>query len=124
MEWELTECDINMDIKVSDAFHFSAVKIQVRHLDHLFSIYVKSMGRDTVCRIEERKHPPTKTAIAFIDDIFNPYERIESKIDQIKGMMDETVGIRPSANNNHGTGIADVVTANREKRGGICDKSA
>jgi hypothetical protein len=53
LEWELTECDINKDIKVSDLLHFSAVKVQVKHLDHLFSIYIKSMGKDTVCRVEE-----------------------------------------------------------------------
>jgi hypothetical protein len=80
MNWQLTECDINKDIKVSDLFHFSAIKIQVKHLDHLFSIYIKSMGKNTVCRIEERKHPVTnKPAIAFIDDIFNPANRIEIK---------------------------------------------
>ena len=43
MDWQLTEADINKDIKVSDVFHFSAIKVQVRHLDHLFSVYVKSM---------------------------------------------------------------------------------
>ena len=57
MDWQLTEADINKDIKVSDVFHFSAIKVQVRHLDHLFSVYVKSMGKHTVCRLEERKHP-------------------------------------------------------------------
>jgi hypothetical protein len=63
MDWQLTEADINKDIKVSDLFHLSAIKIQVRHLDHLFSIYIKSMGKDTVCRLEERKHPAEKPAI-------------------------------------------------------------
>jgi hypothetical protein len=27
MEWSLTECDINKDVKVSDLFHFSANKV-------------------------------------------------------------------------------------------------
>ena len=44
-EWYLTECDINKDIKVSHILHFSAIKVQVKHLDHLFSTYVKSMGK-------------------------------------------------------------------------------
>jgi hypothetical protein len=57
LEWELTECDINKDVKVSDWFHYTGLKTQVKHMDHLFSVYVKSMGKDTVCRIEERKHP-------------------------------------------------------------------
>lgn len=42
LEWELTECDINKDIKVTDLLHFSGVKIQVKHLDHLFRIYIKA----------------------------------------------------------------------------------
>jgi hypothetical protein len=78
-EWELTECDINKDIKVSDLLHFSAIKVQVKHLDHLFSIYIKSMGKDTVCRVEERKHP-NQSAIEFINDVFNPVERVEKQI--------------------------------------------
>ena len=52
IDWYLTECDINKDIKVSDILHFSAIKVQLKHLDHLFSIYIKSMGKDTVCRVE------------------------------------------------------------------------
>jgi hypothetical protein len=76
MDWHITEADINKDIKVSELFHFTAIKVQVRHLDHLFRIYVKSMGKDTVCRIEENKHPK-KPAIEFINDVFNPVEKLE-----------------------------------------------
>ncbi|MGC1927614.1 MAG: hypothetical protein WA667_01455, partial [Candidatus Nitrosopolaris sp.] len=50
MEWELTECDINKDVKVSDGFHFAGPNIQVKYMDHLFSLYIKSMGKDTVYR--------------------------------------------------------------------------
>jgi len=31
MDWQLTECDINKDIKISDFFHLFAIKVQVRH---------------------------------------------------------------------------------------------
>ncbi len=86
MEWYVTECDINKDIKVSDVLHFSGIKIQVKHLDHLFRIYVKSMREDTVCRIEESRHP-NKSAIEVINDQFNPVERIERKIAQIHSMI-------------------------------------
>jgi hypothetical protein len=57
MEWKLSECDINKDIKVNDALHAAGFKIQVKHLDHIFRIYIKSMGKDTVCRVEENKQP-------------------------------------------------------------------
>ncbi|MBV9666666.1 MAG: hypothetical protein JO327_00910 [Nitrososphaeraceae archaeon] len=41
---------------------------------------------DTVFRIEERKHPTATTkkpAIEFINDIFNPVERIERCLTEI-----------------------------------------
>jgi hypothetical protein len=88
MDWQLTEADINKDIRVSDVFHFSAIKIQVRHLDHLFSVYVKSMGRHTVCRLEERKHSAEKPAIEFVNDIFNPIGRLEKQIAEIEKKVD------------------------------------
>jgi hypothetical protein len=77
LEWEVTECDINKDIKVSDWFHWIGQKIQVKHMDHLFSLYIKKMGKDTVYRVEERKHPH-KPVINFINDVFNPSEKVDS----------------------------------------------
>jgi hypothetical protein len=82
LEWEFTECDINKDIKVSDWFHYTGLKIQVKHMDRLFSIYIKSMGKNTVYRIEERKHPH-KPAVDFINDVFNPMEKIEKLISEL-----------------------------------------
>ena len=79
MEWQITECDINRDIKLSHLLHFSATKIQVKYLDHLFRIYIKSMGKETVCRVEESLHPK-KSALETIDDIFNPMEKVEKQI--------------------------------------------
>ena len=76
MGWYITEADINKDIKVSDLFHLSTTKVQLKHLDHLFRIYIKSMGKDTVCRVEESKRPK-KPAIEFINDVFNPAERFD-----------------------------------------------
>jgi hypothetical protein len=54
-EWEFKECDINRDVKVSDLLHFVGVKVQVKHLDHLFRIYIKRIGGGTYCRTEETK---------------------------------------------------------------------
>ena len=90
MDWQLTEADINKDIKVSDLFHLSAIKIQVRYLDHLFSMYIKSMGKHTVCRLEERKHPAAeKPAIEFVNDIFNPSDRFERKFAEQDSKLNE-----------------------------------
>ena len=76
MDWHITECDINRDIKLSHLLHFSAIKIQVKYLDHLFRIYIKSMSKETVCRVEESLHLK-KSALETINDIFNPMEKIE-----------------------------------------------
>jgi hypothetical protein len=96
LEWELTECDINKDIKVTDLLHFSDVKIQVKHLDHLFRIYIKSLEKDTVCRVEENKHPK-KRAVEFINDIFNPMEKIERQLAGISDRLDKLAGLQGSS---------------------------
>ncbi len=88
MEWELTECDINNDINVSDWFHYTSLKIQVKHFDHLFCLYVKAMGKDTVYRVEERKQPH-KNPLEFINDIFNPVERIEKQIAEFREQQEK-----------------------------------
>jgi hypothetical protein len=71
LEWEMTQCDINKDIKVSEALHFTAINTQVKYYDHLFRIYIKSIGRDTVCRVEESLNPK-KPLIQAINEIFHP----------------------------------------------------
>jgi hypothetical protein len=37
---------------------------------------------DTVCRIEERKHPH-KPAIDFINDVLNPIEKFEKLVSEL-----------------------------------------
>jgi hypothetical protein len=86
MEWELTQCDINKDIKVRDFFQLKGPKVQVKHLDHLFRIYIKSMGKETVYRVEESLHPK-KSALETINNIFNPMEKVEGEIAEFR---DET----------------------------------
>jgi hypothetical protein len=89
-EWELTECDINKDIKISDLLHFSAVKIQVKHLDHFFRIYIRSLGEDTVCRVEENKQP-MKPPIEFISECFNPTEKLEKMFAEFSNRIEGTL---------------------------------
>jgi hypothetical protein len=72
MDWHMTECDINKDVKLSHLLHLSAIKVQVKHLDHFFRIYIKSMGKETVCRIEESLHPKRsalETISLFVDAV-------------------------------------------------------
>jgi hypothetical protein len=79
IQWKLTQCDINKDIKVSDWFQFTGLKIQVKYLDHLFRIYIKSMGEDTLCMVEESCNP-NRPVIQAISEIFNPNERLQKQI--------------------------------------------
>jgi hypothetical protein len=96
LEWELTECDINKDIKVTDLLHFSSIKLQVKHLDHLFRIYIKALGKDTVCRIEENKRPH-KRAVEFINDVSNPMEKIERQLSGISERLDKLARLQESS---------------------------
>jgi hypothetical protein len=91
LEWEVTECDINKDIKVSDWFHWTGQNVQVKHLNHLFSLYIKSMGKDTVYRIEERKHPHVSVS-EFITDVFNPSEKMEKLISEFREEQKQLAG--------------------------------
>jgi len=93
MEWELTQCDINRDVRVSDWLQVAGLKIQVKHLDHLFRIYIKSAGNDTVCRVEESVSSTKVSAIETINNIFNPYERIENQIKNLDKKLDKICSI-------------------------------
>jgi hypothetical protein len=92
MGWEITECDINKDIKISHLLHFSAIKVQVKYLDHIFRIYIKAMGNQTVSRVEESMYP-NKPALEFINNIFNPMEKVERQIAEFRDEMNRKISI-------------------------------
>jgi len=71
-------------------FHFSDIKIQVKHFDRLFRLYIKTVGEDTVCRVEEEKIPG-KPAIEFINETFNPTDKIEKQIMKIEKKLDQVL---------------------------------
>ena len=56
IDWILTECDINKDVVVSDAFHLASLhlqaKVRVRDFEYVLRMYFKVMGSDTVFRTE------------------------------------------------------------------------
>lgn len=64
MDWILTECDINKDVVVSDAFHLTSLhlqgKVRVRDFECVLGMYFKVMGPDTVFRTEARVAPRMK----------------------------------------------------------------
>ena len=77
--WNLLNVCINKDVKVSDG----------KHMNHLFSLYIKSMGNDTVYRVEERKYPH-KPAIDFINDVLNPIEKFEKLVSEFRKELKQT----------------------------------
>lgn len=85
-QWEFTECDINRDIMVSDQLHISSVKVQVKHMDHLFRIYIKRIDNETFCRVEETKNLKMPV-IEAINHILNPYDRIERQMSEIQRLL-------------------------------------
>jgi hypothetical protein len=47
------------------------------------------MGKDTVYRIEERKHPH-KPAIDVINDVLNPLEKFEKLVSEFRKELKQT----------------------------------
>jgi hypothetical protein len=85
-QWEFTECDVNRDVRVNDQLHISCLKVQVKHIDHLFRVYIKKIGNDTFCRVEETKSLKM-TVIEAINHILNPFDRLEKQISEIGRLL-------------------------------------
>jgi hypothetical protein len=84
--WEFTECDINRDIRISYRLHLASVKVQVKHMDHLFRIYLKKNEKGTFCRVEETKNF-RMPVIEAINCVFNPHERVEKQLSEIQHLL-------------------------------------
>jgi hypothetical protein len=105
VQWRLTECDINRDVKVSDWLQFTGLNIQVKHAFHLFRLYIKVRGENTLYRIEESDSFKDKTVIEAINHIFNPNERLEKQIADLVSKVDQLLRFFESVNIGFQTGI-------------------
>ena len=114
LQWNLTECDINRDVKVSDWLQFTGLNIQVRHMFHLFRLYIKPKGEDTLYRIEESICFKNKPVLEAINDIFNPTERLERQVTELVSKFNHLLELIDIFRNNQGThycinpGFSDV----------------
>jgi hypothetical protein len=63
MNWILTGCDINKDIRVTDRYQLTAINIQLKEADRVFRLYIKSLGDRAVYRVEES----VKTRSSIVD---------------------------------------------------------
>lgn len=117
MEWYVTQCDINKDIVVSDWIQFTGLNMQMKHLDHIFRVYVKALGKHTVCRVEESIYPKSTTAVEAINNTLNPFERIENKIDEIGRKIDDfTSPVKVTNNGQDSVGSGDNVNLDTSDR--------
>jgi hypothetical protein len=69
MEWYLIQCDINKDIPIDHQLNFTSIKAQIKHWNHVFRIYIKLQGNDTICRVE-KSITPNKPIVTFIEELF------------------------------------------------------
>ena len=89
LHWELTQCDINKYIRIEKWLQPTGLSIQVRHMSHLFRVYIKSKGKDTVCRVEESISSKDKSVVESINDIFNPTQKLEKQIAELSRKVDQ-----------------------------------
>jgi hypothetical protein len=120
MQWDLTQFDINKDVKVSDWMQVTGIKVQIKHLDHLFRIYVKSMEKDTVCRVEESvsNNKPNNSILDTINKIFNPTECLEKICSDISKKQDLLLSkVDGSPGNIQNNSTEDVLIAGETSNG-------
>ncbi len=120
--WELKQCDINRDVKVSDWLQLTGLKIQVRHAFHLFRIYIRSKGRDTVCRVEESVviSDNNRSAVETINKVFNPTERFENQIAKLENKVNQVLEFFGSRDYEHWQGThtcANIDSFDMKKEG-------
>jgi hypothetical protein len=51
-EWILKECDLNKDVNIDEKAQLHLPDIQLKHADHVFRMYIKSLHDKAVCRGE------------------------------------------------------------------------
>jgi hypothetical protein len=113
LEWELTQCDINKDVSVEEYLQYTGIKVQVKHFDHLLRVYIKSMGKDTVCRVEESLNPKEKSAIEAISTIFNPFDEIKDEMSEIRNKVDRIYCRLISNNDSNQSGSCNDISDER-----------
>ena len=94
MDWQLTQCDINKDVRIEKWLQSAGISIQVRHMSHLFRVYIKSKGKDTVCRVEESISFKDKSVVESNTDIFNPTQKLEKQIAELSRKIDQLSFVR------------------------------
>ena len=83
MEWVLKTCDLNRDVKVSDKAQITLPDIQLKYVDRVFRLYIKSLQGRAVGRAEEGVKLDLPLVEA-LDDIRHPYKSIEYTLNEMR----------------------------------------
>jgi hypothetical protein len=73
------------------------------------------MGADTICRVEQQMNlcKEASSAVEAINDILNPYERIEKRLTEIERKIAVAEGTKkPCVNKNNDPSLYDISPQN------------
>jgi len=91
-EWFLKACDLNKDVKIDEKAQLHLPDIQLKHMDQVFRMYIKSLQDKAVCRVEKSLAldlPLTKALDSItspgkaINDLKNVVIQLGQKIDSL-----------------------------------------
>jgi hypothetical protein len=80
MDWHLLQCDINRDVELTSMAQITLPNIQMRYLDRVFRLYVKSRHEKAIYRTEEFLNIKQILPEA-LECILNPYKSLNAKLD-------------------------------------------
>lgn len=90
-EWIVTGSDLNIDIDGPASLHFSNNRVKIKHLSHLFQVYIKSLGDRNVTRAESEKNE-MKQGPEWLEERFT-FEGLQRRLtaleDQILAIADD-----------------------------------
>ena len=85
MEWSLLQCDINRDVELTKA-QITLPDIQLKYVDRVFRLYVKSLGDKAVLRAEELLNLKQLLPEALYC-ILSPNKSLHTKLDLLLSLI-------------------------------------
>ena len=101
MEWRLLQCDINRDVELTTIAQITLPDIQLKYVDRVFRLYVKSLHDKAVLRAEEQLNSKQILPEA-LDCILNPNKSLHEKLDLLLlALYQEMPNQNKKKNNSH-----------------------
>jgi len=88
--WTLKQCDVNVDIQISDLGQVTLQDIQISTLGRVLRAYVKILESKSVARWEETIRPNSLLLEAF-DNIVHPNRTLENQIKELSSKVDTII---------------------------------